>query len=551
MTQATKSTTRPRPGRHGRLSAIGAAAATALAVCLVAPVAAEAHGDPPGGGALDLGPANLSETRTTSTLARGVTLTRITRGASDPALVWTLEVLIGPTAGSPDPDAPPTSISDETSANAAADRLRSKGFNPRVEAVAQPRAVDVAPGTLGYRVRVGSWPSKAAADIVRADVTAAGESANSVYTGWDGDRSARGPWNVNVVTIDPKVFRGGLGATYGPDLFNRETTSALSAAAGATVGINAGYFVLDPASGAPGDPAGVGVYSGQLLSEPIAGRPALVMRDDARHTEIERLWWQGTANLGRGSVRLDGIDRVPGLIRNCGGDLTDLPTAKPLHDITCTDSAEVVELTPAFGPKTPMGPGREIVIGADHRVTAVLDARGTTLAKGQTSLQATGDRVGELGGVRVGDRIQLTAGLRDSAGHPVRTSPADTIVNGGPQLVRNGRDEITQARDGFVHPGDPSFAYGFVVKRNPRTFAGVDAQGRTVLVTVDGRSTADLGLSIPETADVARSLGLVDAINLDGGGSTAMAVNGALVTHPSDATGERPVGDAIVVTPGR
>jgi exopolysaccharide biosynthesis protein len=184
-------------------------------------------------------------------------------------------------------------------------------------------------------------------------------------------------------------------------------------------------------------------------------------------------------------------------------------------------------------------------------VAAVLGTRGTALAKGQTSLQATGDRVGELDGVRVGDRIRLTAGLRDSSGHQVLASAADTIVNGGPQLVRNGREEITQARDGFVHPGDPSFAYGFVVKRNPRTFAGVDAQGRTVLVTVDGRSTTDLGLSIPETADVARSLGLVDAINLDGGGSTAMAVNGALVTHPSDAAGERPVGDAIVVTPGR
>jgi hypothetical protein len=353
------------------------------------------------------------------------------------------------------------------------------------------------------------------------------------------------------VTIDPKAFRGGLEATYGPDLLKRETTSALSAAAGATVGINAGYFVLDPESGAPGDPAGVGVYDGRLLSEPIAGRPALVLRQDARHTEVERLWWQGTANVGDLALRLDGIDRVPGLIRNCGGDVTDTPTARPLHDVTCTDSAEVVELTAAFGVTTPAGPGREVVIGADHRVAAVLGARGTTLAKGQTSLQATGDRVRELGGVRVGDRVRVTASLRESSGHDVRTSARDTIVNGGPQLLRNGRDEITQARDGFVHPGDPSFAYGFVVKRNPRTFAGVDAQGRTVLVTVDGRSTSDLGLSIPETADVARSLGLVDAINLDGGGSTAMAVNGVLVTHPSDPAGERPVGDAIVVTPGR
>jgi exopolysaccharide biosynthesis protein len=101
----------------------------------------------------------------------------------------------------------------------------------------------------------------------------------------------------------------------------------------------------------------------------------------------------------------------------------------------------------------------------------------------------------------------------------------------------------------MVHPADPTFAYGWVVKRNPRTLAGVDTAGRTVLVTVDGRITADLGLSIPEAADVARSLGLVDAINLDGGGSTTMALRGQLISRPSDATGERHVGDALFVLP--
>jgi exopolysaccharide biosynthesis protein len=122
------------------------------------------------------------------------------------------------------------------------------------------------------------------------------------------------------------------------------------------------------------------------------------------------------------------------------------------------------------------------------------------------------------------------------------------VTNGGPLLVRDGHEEITQRRDGFVHPGDPSFAYRWVLKRNPRTIAGIDAQGRTVLVTVDGRTGQDLGLSIPEAADVARSLGLVDAINLDGGGSTTMVVNGQVISHPSDATGERPVGDALLIS---
>jgi exopolysaccharide biosynthesis protein len=46
-----------------------------------------------------------------------------------------------------------------------------------------------------------------------------------------------------------------------------------------------------------------------------------------------------------------------------------------------------------------------------------------------------------------------------------------------------------------------------------------------------------------------RGLGAVNALNLDGGGSTAMAVNGAVVNKPSDATGERPVGDTVQVLP--
>ena len=47
-----------------------------------------------------------------------------------------------------------------------------------------------------------------------------------------------------------------------------------------------------------------------------------------------------------------------------------------------------------------------------------------------------------------------------------------------------------------------------------------------------------------------RALGAVDAVNLDGGGSTAMTVGSELVTRPSDATGERPIGDAIVISAG-
>jgi exopolysaccharide biosynthesis protein len=48
-----------------------------------------------------------------------------------------------------------------------------------------------------------------------------------------------------------------------------------------------------------------------------------------------------------------------------------------------------------------------------------------------------------------------------------------------------------------------------------------------------------------------RALGAVEPLNLDGGGSTALVAGGSLRTVPSDPTGERPVGDALVVRPVR
>ena len=505
---------------------------------------------PTGSTGLPLGPAGLAEQWTTATLQRGVTLTTIERGAVDPTAVWTVEVNVPAGSTSPDPDAPATALSDRTSADALAARLRTAGFDPRVEEVGTPATADYAGGLLGWRVRVGRLASKAEADTLLARLVAAGVAGSSRYTGWDGGSTARGPWRIRLLTVDPRRFSGSLVASYGPDLERRETTSALAAAAGATAATNAGYFVLDPASGAPGDPAGVGLYDGRLLSETVGRRPALVLRSDARASAVERLRWTGSVQGPRGRrLALDGIDRVPGLIRNCGGTSDDLPTALPRHDVTCTDSAEVVALTPQFGSRTPSGPGTEVVLDRGSRVVAVHDVRGVALAVGQRSVQATGNVADDLASVAVvGRRLQVTTAVHGTGHRLLRPRRGDFVVNGGPELVRDGRVHVTPQRDGFVQPS-PSVYYGFSHQRNPRTFAGIDAAGRTLIATVDGRSTSSLGTSIVETAALARALGMRDALNLDGGGSTTMVVGGQLVNSPSDAAGERPVGDALLVLP--
>ncbi|MYS55192.1 sporulation domain-containing protein [Streptomyces sp. SID6013] len=502
---------------------------------------------------LPLGPADLPETRTTTTLQPGVTLTRIVRGnAEDPALHWTVEVSIPGGDTSPDPDVPPTALKDRASADELAAELRRDGFDARVEEVTTPATADYPGGSLGWRVRIGTFYAQTAATAERTRLRAAGYSGSAVYTGWDGEATDRGPWHVDVLTIDPRRFRGTLDASYGPDLENRETTGALSASAAATAAVNAGFFVLDPKAGAPGDPAGVGVYDGRLLSEPVAGRPALVVHDNGRRTEIARLTWRGRITTRAGSLPLNGVNRVPGLIRNCGGGAGDTPTPLPLHDVTCTNPDELVAFTPDYGDRTPGGEGLEAVLDAHGRVVELRSPRGGTIPRGGSSVQATGARVADLAAVaHVGDRLRVSTTLLDDRGRRMSPSPRTDIVNAGPELVRDGRVHVTPATDGMVHPGDPSWYYGWVHKRNPRTLAGVDGAGRTVLVTADGRSTDSLGLSIGESAAVARSLGLRDAVNLDGGGSTTMVAEGAVLNSPSDAAGERPVGDALLILPHR
>lgn len=86
---------------------------------------------------------------------------------------------------------------------------------------------------------------------------------------------------------------------------------------------------------------------------------------------------------------------------------------------------------------------------------------------------------------------------------------------------------------------------GAFYDRNPRTVVGTTGTGRILVVTVDGRQPTSVGTTIAETAAVVSSLGLREAVNLDGGGSTTMSVRGELVNQLS-STPERPVADALV-----
>ncbi len=93
----------------------------------------------------------------------------------------------------------------------------------------------------------------------------------------------------------------------------------------------------------------------------------------------------------------------------------------------------------------------------------------------------------------------------------------------------------------------------FVTKRHPRTCLGIVSKNKILLVTVDGRSDQADGMNLHELTDLMISLGCVEAINLDGGGSTTMwLADQGVVNMPSDNKkfdheGERPVSNIVVV----
>jgi hypothetical protein len=485
---------------------------------------------------LPLGAPSLRETQTTDTLAPGVTYTKIARGKLSTKDGWTADVAV---------------VADRAGARDLARRLRAAGFDAQVQTLRRPPD-DPARGPLGYRVHSGLFATKAQSDERVSAIVAVGiPSRGSVFSAEDGERTS-GPWVVHVLSIDPSVYPGRIAPVLTNDVVvDRETLSSLSTRKDALAGVNGGYFVIGQEDGTPGDLAGSSIRDGRLVSEAVDGRTDLVLGPAA--TSITALSDIESVGATDGATRvLDGENRKPGLIRACGGTGGDSPTELPLHDITCTDPSELIRSTPIFGAETEKGDGTEALLDATGSVTALREPRGGPVPPGASVLTGTGDGADWLRAhAQPGSRIMVATSVSTERG-PLPLTPGLGVVNGGPRLLRDGRPDITAEAEGFDHPGDPAFYYAFGLRRNPRTLAGVTADGRLLLVAVDGRAPGySAGLDFEEEAAVMRALGARDAVNLDGGGSTTMTIRGTVVTRPSDPTGERPIGDAILLLSAR
>lgn len=299
-----------------------------------------------------------------------------------------------------------------------------------------------------------------------------------------------------------------------------EKTSSIATRHGAFAAINAGFFRLDN-SIFVGDPAGLLMINNSLLSESLNGRTALMIANTTNGTNVEI----ARANVNN-TLTIKGKDYNIETNRERGKD--DIVIYTPMfHRTTLTDSF-----------------GTEFVILRD-RVKQILDLAGNTeIPCDGYVISASGSKRSELSAI-LKRGVKLRLSLHHSS--PTETIPerifgqSEDMVGGIPQLVKDGKADVTWQEE--------KSSKSFVETRHPRTAVAKLKDRKFLMITVDGRSESSGGIGLYDLANYLLELGATDAMNLDGGGSTTMFLDGKVVNHPSDKEGERKVSDAILVFP--
>jgi hypothetical protein len=346
------------------------------------------------------------------------------------------------------------------------------------------------------------------------------------------DGTPDGPQVITVFRVDPRVRGVRVEAALGGDkvwgtdpTFGRETVSRLAARRKAVAGINAGFFPF------AGNPIGLHIEDGNLVTEPERERTSFYVLKDGT-TGFAPFRYAGTVRAGDRTFVIDGLNRSPAQARETSTLLLFTPVFSP-QTLRGAGRYEVI----LRGISGPLMPGREYT-GA---VMAGAEGGGTAIAAGTVVLSGGGEGADFLRttaaapGAKLSFRVDVT---------PVGSASVDPAgiahaVTGAPRILTDSRVDIRLREEGM--------GQSFSTTRHPRTALGRTRDGVLLFVTVDGRQKGfSRGASLEELANILLRFGATDAVNLDGGGSSAAVVWDAVANSPSEGA-ERPVADALLV----
>jgi exopolysaccharide biosynthesis protein len=355
---------------------------------------------------------------------------------------------------------------------------------------------------MDYKVFSLSAPNRLVIDIIKqADQKNEREVAPGLkYTEWL-RYTASGPVFAYILDADVKA-----GLKIKPVLSNDqvpglERLSAMSDRNNAVAAVNGSYFALN------GETIGTLKLDGQIAGIPELPRTAFGILPSG-NVILGQADYHGTVMLPSGKkVEISGVDSERG-----------------------TDG--LILYNRFYGERTGTNEyGLEYVI-MNNKVAAINQGNSVIPAEGAV-LSAHGAAKDALAGLKVGDSIVINQTIGGDLDR------ATDVLGAGPMLLKNGSLFVTAKLEEF--PADIS------VGRAPRTALGVTKDGHILLVVVDGRQPEhSIGMTLTELAGFMKELGAIQAMNLDGGGSSEMTVGDDVVNQPSDGR-ERAVGTAIVV----
>lgn len=309
-----------------------------------------------------------------------------------------------------------------------------------------------------------------------------------------------GPISAHILDIDPKA-----GVALQPLLSNNsipglESVKQMADRVQAIAAVNGSYFNLN------GEILGLLKIDNELVSVTDLSRTALGILSDGTFL-MDQVTYNGSVELPDGqSLPLGGVN------------------AERVAD-------EVVLYNSHYGVTTNTNSyGVDYVI-RDSKLAAIVSSNAVIPDAGQV-LSAHGTAAKKMARLKVGDSIIIRQSLGEN------WDKAANVIGAGPRLLKDGNIYITTKVEGFGN----DVAGG----RAPRTAVGITKAGHVLLVVVDGRQPHSVGLSLLELAQFMQELGAVNAMNLDGGGSSEMVLNGQVLNKPSDGR-ERRVGDALAV----
>ncbi|MCI7092159.1 MAG: phosphodiester glycosidase family protein [Veillonellaceae bacterium] len=280
----------------------------------------------------------------------------------------------------------------------------------------------------------------------------------------------------------------------------RQKLKAIASAHQAVAAINGGYFVLD------GSLIGNTRINGQTAGTTYFDRTSLGFMPDGT-LKLATSQYYGVVEIAGQKAYLSGV--------NCPrGENNTILYNSLFGNYTGTNEF-----------------GKEYVV-QNGKVIAINQANSFIPTDAQV-ISVHGTAQDAFAKVRIGDKISIGENFGPEL------DSASTIVGAGPELLRNGQLHVTAVQEQF--PSD--IAKG----RAPRTALGIKADGKIILMVIDGRQSHSIGTTLTETAQLLQKFGAVNGFNLDGGGSSEMVLQGQILNSPSDG-GERPVGSGLILT---